>query len=184
MKISPIMKYRSKQEFKDPVAVSFKQYLTTGEGKEGDTENCAHYVEKIEKSNKKIHEKYFKEKLQADLVEKEKSDEKKTTYDHHFCSFDGHEKYMFKMKDERVALPEGWVEGTTTQKWFYRNPVVLFPNIYKTRPTLIKPPCELDEAYRHSIMRKNVSELAGTIGELGTFILDNEMHGKIDKFNM
>lgn len=65
---------------------------------------------------------------------------------YHNFSSDGYEKFLPPKEKPRVPLPEGWVEGTTTQKWSYRNPVILFPNIYRTRPTLFKPLCEMDEA--------------------------------------
>ncbi|KAK9876503.1 hypothetical protein WA026_013878 [Henosepilachna vigintioctopunctata] len=128
-----------------------------------------------------MKERYFQEPLKTDLVEKLIANGKETTYHDHYCNFERYEKYMPKITEKRVPLPEGWKQAATTQRNSYRDPVILFPNIYKKRPDVVIAPCEMDDAYKHSIKSKKVTELQGTIGELGRFILDNEMHGKIEK---
>ncbi|XP_044747944.1 uncharacterized protein LOC123309110 [Coccinella septempunctata] len=183
--IAPLIKYKIKQEFQDPITEGFKHYLSTDVGNEEEKiENCNDFTKRYGENNPKIAERYFKEPLNTAVVDNTEAFEKKTAYHQHFCSFDGYEKFLPTKEKPRVPLPEGWVEGTTTHKWSYRNPVILFPNIYKTRPSLFRPLCEMDEAYKHSLKSKNVSELAGTIGELGTFILENEMHGSMQKLDL
>ncbi|XP_045479544.1 uncharacterized protein LOC123684359 [Harmonia axyridis] len=184
-KLPPLIKYKSHQEFKDPIAESYKHYLSTDAGNEEDKiENCHSFVKKYSEKRPRIAEKYFKVPMNTTVVDEKEAFEKKTAYHQHFCSFDGYEKFLPPKEKPRVPLPEGWVEGTTTQKWSYRNPVILFPNIYRTRPTLFKPLCEMDEAYKHSLKRQNISELEGVIGDLGRFVLENEMHGPISKFDL
>ncbi|XP_023310468.1 uncharacterized protein LOC111691608 [Anoplophora glabripennis] len=173
------------QEFKDPMGHAFETYLEIDKKElKPPVEDVDVYVERVKDDRKKIGKKYFEQPLDHKVITWDKILNGKSVYQVEYCDVEGDMlRKMAKLEKLAHRLPDGWVFPLTTQKYDFRDPSSL-TECGLDRPSPIKPVDNIvpDEKLNEIMkLRKIDSEYNTVIGKLGRFIVENEMHGKIDK---
>ncbi|XP_030761299.1 uncharacterized protein LOC115886341 [Sitophilus oryzae] len=176
-------KYITKQEFDDPVCEGFKNYLELdGDNIEPPREACDDYLEKVKKEKPKIGKMYFETPVDHIIVKGDNLLKGKSVYQVEYCDIESDiRRKLLDTNKKDYTLPEGWEIPLTTQKYDFRNPILLNENAME--PThMIKKSDNLgqNEKINEILQVKTAdSEYNQTIGKLGDFIVTEEMHGKI-----
>lgn len=177
--------YVAKQEFVDPINEGFKNYLELS-GKDlgkfeevGDT-----YLEKIRSSKKKIGKIYFGDPLDHITIKGDRLLEGKSVYQVEYCDVEADiRKKLLETENKKLNLPEGWIIPVTTQKYDFRDPSLLSKSATKP-PSMLKPLENLgqnEKVNKILNVKTGESEYNETIGNLGEFIIVEQMHGPISK---
>ncbi|KAJ8942791.1 hypothetical protein NQ318_013006 [Aromia moschata] len=135
----------TKQEYKDPIAESFKHYLEIEDPDiEPPIEDGDLYLEKVKSRSPKISKMYLDKPLDHCTIKKSRLYQGKTVYQVDYCDVEEDmRRKILEAENRKVQLPDDWVIPLTTQKYDFRDPLVLSSHAYDPTPQ-IRPPNNLD----------------------------------------
>nr|XP_023030107.1 uncharacterized protein LOC111518020 [Leptinotarsa decemlineata] len=180
----PASKFTGEQEFKDPVNEGFRNYLEIDKlHLEKPLEDGDVFLNKVKEDRKKIGKMYFESPLDHLTIKGKKLLEGKSIYQVDYCDIEEDiRKKLRHASTEKYSLPKGWQIPLTTHHCDFRDPMVLSENAL-VPPFIIKPIGNLGQNEKiNDILNVKTgdSEYNQTYGELGGFIVEQQMHGKID----
>ncbi|KAJ8976548.1 hypothetical protein NQ317_011812 [Molorchus minor] len=170
-----IIKAKSKQEYPDPIAESFKHYLEIEDPdvklpmEDGDL-----YLEKVRTERPKIGKMYLSKSLDHNTIKKTKLYQGKTVYQVDYCDVEGDMVRKLKaIEDRKTRLPEDWVIPITTQRYDYRKPSGISSLAYERSPQE-RPPNNLDPNGKGLFRGSTKQEFKDPIAETFKRYLDIE----------
>ncbi|KAF2884115.1 hypothetical protein ILUMI_22083 [Ignelater luminosus] len=172
------------QEFKDPLNESYKNYLQLSceePPAEPPKEDADIYLKKhIEKYPKhgKLH---FQTPVNNEVVKNAFVYNGRTVYQVDYCDLQKDLEYKeAERKRNMYRLPDDWDIPLTTQKYSYRNPLVINSRaMERTPPIAIPNNLDPDDNIREILkVTTGKTEYGGVIDKLGRIIMKNELHGK------
>ncbi|KAF7287219.1 uncharacterized protein LOC143191880 [Rhynchophorus ferrugineus] len=179
------IKYSTPQEFSDPICEGFKNYLdldaTTPPA--SPREKADTYFDRVKNEKPKIGRMYFESALDRVTIDADKLESGNSVYQVDYCDIEADiRRKLLETSKEHYSLPEGWQIPLTTQKYDYRPPQLLSEHAMDP-PYVIKRPNNLGQNEKINAIlnvKTEDSEYNHTIGSLGAFIVEEQMHGKLN----
>ncbi|KAG5868510.1 hypothetical protein JTB14_001728 [Gonioctena quinquepunctata] len=180
----PSKKFLTIQEFKDPINEGFRNYLEIDKANiEKPFEDGDVYLTEVKGDRKKIGKMYFGTPLDHITIQGNKLTEGKSIYQVDYCDIEEDiRQKLIHGEGGKYHLPEGWIIPETTYDFNYRDPI-FFSEHALDPPTIVKPMGNLgpNEKINNILnVKTGDSEYNHTYGKLGGFIVENQMHGKIN----
>ncbi|KAH1022125.1 hypothetical protein HUJ04_011566 [Dendroctonus ponderosae] len=184
-KINRIKKGGTSQEFKDPVCEGFRNFLELDKDDSIQPPNEAgeDYLEKMKQEKPKIAQMFFQNPLDRLTIKGDQILNGKSVYQVDYCDIEADiRRKLMENQKKTFQLPVDWDIPLTSQRCDFRPPLVLSQQAMD-KPLVIKHPDNLGENEKiNDILQVKTgdSEYNQVIGKLGDFIVNEEMHGKID----
>ncbi|KAJ3658745.1 hypothetical protein Zmor_010468 [Zophobas morio] len=170
----------SRQEFEDPIAESYRVYLTLEDGDiVPPNENVEQYFTKFKKNFEKPARIYFQEPVNKDIIRRNKITKGTVTeYQTSYCDIENDLEQSSKGHETLKALPNDAEICLTTYKSYHGNLALYHGGKIEKQAPKIRP--DNLEIGTGDYATPSVSEYSRHIGKLGGFIVQN-MYEKLSK---